>query len=365
MKTETHDIVAELKDRWVALQQEQPKIRIRDAAQKLGVSEAQLLATSCGTGKATRLGGSFGAIIEAVPGLGKVMALTRNEEAVHERKGRYESVQIKGTMGLVLGEAIDLRLFLGEWTSGFAVREEVEGGTRRSLHFFDQYGIAVHKIYLQEEELAGAFDALIYRFADGNQSAVLTISQRDAQASPKADEEIDLNAFRKTWDELKDTHQFFSLLKKFGLDRTQALRLAGVERARPLANSTLRDLLQAASQADLPIMIFVGNRGGIQIHTGPVRKIKVMGPWINVLDPDFNLHLREDLIRSTWLVRKPTVDGIVTSLELYNETGENIALIFGKRKPGQEESPDWRGLIENLSERIASGNLSASLEKVG
>lgn len=58
-------------------------------------------------------------------------------------------------------------------------------------------------------------------------------------------------------------------------------------------------------------MIFVGNPGCIQIHTGPVHNIKAMGPWLNVLDLDFNLHLREDEVTQVWKVGKPTRDGWV------------------------------------------------------
>ncbi|TXI10388.1 MAG: hemin-degrading factor, partial [Rhizobium sp.] len=43
MKTET----IALKDRWRDLISQEPKLRIRDAATKLGVSEAELLATRC------------------------------------------------------------------------------------------------------------------------------------------------------------------------------------------------------------------------------------------------------------------------------------------------------------------------------
>jgi len=95
-------------------------------------------------------------------------------------------------------------------------------------------------------------------------------------------------------------------------------------------------------------MVFVGNRGMIQIHTGPVKTIRVMGPWLNVLDPDFNLHLRADLIASAWAVRKPTSDGIVTSLELFDAEGENIAMLFGARKPGTPELEGWRELIAGI-----------------
>lgn len=86
------------------------------------------------------------------------------------------------------------------------------------------------------------------------------------------------------------------------------------------------DLLGRASEYGVPIMVFVGNPGLIQIHTGPVRRIERMGPWLNVLDPDFNLHIREDRIGETWLVRKP----------------------------GEPELVAWRDLAEGLAESGAT-----------
>ncbi len=62
-----------------------------------------------------------------MPSVGRVMCLTRNEHCVHERHGRFEDVQVSGPHGLVLGPDIDLRLFLGQWRYGFAVREPLEG----------------------------------------------------------------------------------------------------------------------------------------------------------------------------------------------------------------------------------------------
>ena len=95
-------------------------------------------------------------------------------------------------------------------------------------------------------------------------------------------------------------------------------------------------------------MIFVGNPGCIQIHTGPVKSVKLVEHWLNVLDPGFNLHLREDRIASAWVVKKPTVDGTVTSLELFDAAGETIAMLFGKRKPGLPEMPEWQATVERL-----------------
>jgi putative hemin transport protein len=69
-----------------------------------------------------------------------------------------------------------------------------------------------------------------------------------------------------------------------------------------------------------------------------------------VLDEDFNLHLREDHVAESWVVKKPTPDGAVTSLELYDAHGGQIAQVFGERKPGVPERDDWRALADGLPE---------------
>jgi putative hemin transport protein len=93
-------------------------------------------------------------------------------------------------------------------------------------------------------------------------------------------------------------------------------------------------------------MIFVGNPGLVQIFTGVVRRVVPTGGWVNVLDPAFNLHVWREGVTEAWLVRKPTEHGIITSLEFYDATGEQVALFVGKRKGDQPESPAWRSLAE-------------------
>lgn len=72
------------------------------------------------------------------------------------------------------------------------------------------------------------------------------------------------------------------------------------------------------------------------------------GPWINVMDPNFNLHLDTTRIAETWVVRKPTEDGIVTAVEVFNKDGDIIVQFFGKRKPGIPELEEWRSLVAEL-----------------
>ncbi len=101
-------------------------------------------------------------------------------------------------------------------------------------------------------------------------------------------------------------------------------------------------------------MVFIGNRGCLQIHTGLVHNIRMFGAeWLNVLDDEFNMHLRETAIASVWIVRKPTLDGVVTSLELFDEGRNTLALFFGKRKPGTPEDEAWRAMIAELERGLA------------
>lgn len=336
-----------LRAAWAELKRTQ-KLRARDAARALGATEGELVASECGEAT-TRLGGDPREILKRVPELGVVMALTRNEHCVHEKIGPYLDVSSTGMMGLVLGELIDLRVFFSHWAHAFAVTTATPQGEQRSLQFFDAHGDAIHKIFLRAESDLAAWQRLVDDFRSPDQTPGIEVTPRPARATEHPDADIDVAAFHRAWDAMIDTHEFFPLLKKFRVARTQAMRLAEPRYVRPVDRNAFAWIMHAARDANVPIMVFVGNPGMIQIHTGPIANIRVMDDWFNVMDPDFNLHLKEPSIQSVWVVRKPTSDGIVTSLELFDAEGETIALLFGKRKPGIPESEAWRELIAQIA----------------
>jgi putative hemin transport protein len=336
-----------LQAQWQALRAAKPGLRNRDAAAALGVSEAELLAAAIGAG-VQRLRPDWRALFAGLPALGRVMALTRNESVVHERKGAYNAASFEGHVGLVLGDDIDLRIFLNRWAFGFAVSEESRRGTLNSLQMFDRGGTAVHKIYAQPDTDAVAWVNLVAALRAGEQDAPLDLSAPSAKAAPQPDSAIDADGLIQGWAALQDTHHFQPLLNRFKATPTQAFRLARGHFAWRLSASAVRGLLNAAAAQAVPIMVFVGNPGIIQIHSGPVARIQVIGEWLNVLDPDFNLHLREDHIAEVWRVEKPTADGVVTSVEVFDAAGERMATFFGTRKPGQPELTAWRHLAQSL-----------------
>jgi putative hemin transport protein len=168
----------------------------------------------------------------------------------------------------------------------------------------------------------------------------------------RADGEVDVDTLRSEWSQLKDTHDFFMLLKRNDVARTQALRLAGQEWAEPLATVELTRIIEEAGKREVPIMVFVGNKHCIQIHSGPVSNLRWMDTWFNVLDPMFNLHLKTTGVTELWRVRKPSVDGIITSYEGFDAEGELVIQLFGVRKPGIPERDDWRALAETATPLI-------------
>jgi len=340
-----------IRTEWMRLRASERGLHALDCADRVGVTECELLASVCGeVGEvsATRLEARFPDLLRRLPELRHVKTVTRNRQAVIEVEGTFDNVEFFGAMGQSVS-SIDLRIFSSRWHHAFAVREETRRGTSRGLQFFDASGTAIHKLYLRPESDHDVYEALVREHTSANQGKEQSVSPPEPSETPRPDSAIDVTTLREAWLAMRDTHDFFGLLRKHRVERTQALRLVGEDLARPVAARALADLLERVAGTDLPIMVFVGNPGVIQIHTGAIRRVVRMGSWLNVLDPGFDLHVRDDAVASSWVVRKPTVDGLVTALELYDAAGAQIALVVGKRKPGKPEDAAWRAHVESLA----------------
>ncbi|PHV28720.1 hemin-degrading factor [Janthinobacterium sp. BJB426] len=357
---------ATLAERWSTLRTEQPKLQIRDAARALGVSEAQLLATNIGKG-VTRLqadGNQPREIMRAALDLGIVQAITRNENGVIETTGvaskfkqagdKSEQADAKdpetearqrNIAGGYLGGQIDLRFHFENWKYAFAVEQAGrDGKPTRSLQFFDANGTAVHKIYLRNEPGVAVYDKLVATFRLPQQSAELNVLAVAPKAAEKPDAEIDVKEFQLAWKDMTDVHQFAQIMREFHLSREQALRLAPagvVERVTPAA---LRTLLENAAKDKVAIMVFLGNEGLTQIYSGKIEKTMAAGGFFNVLDPDFNLHIRDTALRSGWVVKR----GGVTSVEFFDKEGTQVVSFFGVRERGKPQPQSWVDLADSL-----------------
>jgi len=331
-----------------------PDKRARDLAAELGVSEGVMLSGRCGV-DVTRLVPATKSMVLAFEQLGEVMVLTRNDSVVHEKVGAFGKISGSDKMAVVLNREVDLRIIMTHWVHVFAVEEKTDTGVRRSIQIFDKYGDAVHKIHLREASNVSAFETLVAYFRHDDQQPFFEAEDPDARPSvvERPDGEVDVGSLRRDWSEMTDVHQFFGMLKSHDVTRLQAHRLIGGDYAWQLDVGAARAAMTAAAEMKLPIMVFVSNPGCVQIHSGPIENLKTVGPWFNVLDQGFHMHMREDHISAVWLVRKPNAQGHVTSIEVYDQSNRMMVQFYGVRDETADENPDWRALAENLP-RISS-----------
>ncbi|MBN7810090.1 hemin-degrading factor [Algoriphagus sp. H41] len=341
--------VQSLKQAWDALKVSEPTLRIRDAAAKLGVSEAELLATGIGA-NVIRLTDNFEEQLTEFPKLGRVMSLTRSEGCVLEHKGPFQKIEMHQAgphkIATVIGP-IEQRVFFAGWKFGFAVTTETPRGTMKSLQYFDKEGEAVMKVYLQEQSNESVYEELVAKNTAEDQNA-----QLELEAFPKPEytskENLDFAAFTQDWENMKDTHDFFGMLRKYKLNRLDAVKWIDENWAYEVDRLSARKIVEVAAATKLPIMIFAGNKGNIQIHQGKIQTVRQMGDWLNVLDPDFNMHLNENVVDKAFVVHKNTEDGLVSAVELFDKEGEMVAQFFGLRKPGLPQKAEWKTLVDSL-----------------
>lgn len=344
----TQSQVEQLRSSWKKLQNTEPDLPNDEFASRLGVSEAELVASRVGCGVIRLAEDSIADIFMSMPEVGRVMVFTSNNACHHLKKGWFDGVLLGKTIGEVVGGAVDLRLYLDYFKYAFVVKEKKYGVLYESIQFFDVNGVAVHKIYKIEQTNTKLWQRLINTFAALDQTPFVFVDDSiDQLALGLSDSCIDTGSLLCSWCEnCSCPYEIRGLLKRHNVTRQQSLRIIGKEFAQRAENYTAEFVLNKVAATGLPIKIVAESNGLIQTHTGVIQNFNKMGWWINVLDEDFNLHLRSDLIAETWVVKKPTMDGVATSIEMYDDTGKSIVSFYGQSMPGKPEMRAWTELAD-------------------
>lgn len=183
---------------------------------------------------------------------------------MHEQVGEFTHQHLSGHAGLVLNpRALDLRLFLSQWASAFHLSDN----GRQSIQFFDPHGDALLKVYTTGNTDMAAWDALI---AAHTQQSPAPLAIRPADPLKYADA-ADGEALENEWRAMTDVHQFFGLLRKYNLSRQQAFRPVSDDPPAALTPRRCRGCWKPSADGN-EIMIFVGNRGCVQIFTGALER---------------------------------------------------------------------------------------------
>ena len=295
------------------------KIRIRDAASKLNVSEAELLSLESNKGVSFLSIDNLDVFFKKVlNNIEKIMVLIRSDFVVHEK--------IVLTDGLIYkeGSIIDnidpncpLVSFNPNLISYVFYEKKLLNKKRelRSFQFFDQCGNAILKIYLKSNE-DSTFDGIadLYEIDYDYELQKHIIRRDSAQFDKKTILHIDLLNNKELVDNPKHIH-----------------------------NDKLRFFLNAFSDKEIPIQIHAFGIDSIQYHRGIVKNIVDFGPWLNVIDKKFNIHVLENKILKTSILEYKNRSD---SIYLINIIDENNNLVLGIG--GLEKSiDDFNEVIRN------------------
>lgn len=317
-----------------------------EIATLLNVSEAQLIHCRVGHDNVQRLTGKPADILQDLSTIGQATGITRNNHAVSIQSGEYSNPKFSSHGGLFLNpKALDLRMFFEQWRSIFALTEETSTGARHSIQFFDKYGDSLHKIYATNCTNMSAWQTIIERYSTSDNPPIPL-----KETLPFSEQEISAeiaSQLEQQWRNMTNVHQFFGILKKYNLNRQQVFRVISHELAWQVPTTALSELISLAHNAQNEVMLFVGNRGCVQIFTGNIKTISSLRieqsqtDWLNITGENLKLHIIENGISECWVTRKPTKDGFVTSLEVFDKQNNQIIQMYGQRTEGTPEQIEW------------------------
>ena len=343
----------ELWKQYQVLKAKTPMLFPTEGAAVLGVSEFELMLASP---YSQYIGDQCRAVLKQFETFGEMESIVRNELAVHEKTAPYHNLKLGEKMGLALNVGgLDLRFFMWQWQHMLAVTDTSRTGKPSySIQFYNGQGAAVDKVYLRElsDETINRWQAMIEEQQQKVSNVTLTLEAQKPVNDwrYRALSETGRTQLQQGWLAMTDVHQFHSLLKNLDIDRASSYRQAPEQMTQQLDISAVESVFEQARDAKCPIMIFVGNRGLVQIQTGTVQTLKRIGDWFNILDKDhnnFTLHLKDKALAQVWSVKRPTKDGIVTCIEGFDRHGVSIFSVFGQRIEGTPELEEWQQIVAN------------------
>lgn len=327
-------------DAFDAMRETSPSQSAEHIAQRLDISEGELQAARIGRDTWT-LSLAPRELARRFEALGQVEARTHSSAATLLQRGRYPRLAGGDAAGLLLAPGgLDLRLLFSHWHWACLVRERPRcGSIDWRVQVFDQHGRALHSCRALDTALGDGWTSL-FEVATEDEPAFTQEMPRPARVLS------DVEGVAEEWRAMRDVHQFFTLLRRHGLERHEANALMEGRFTEALAPTAVESVLQRASEQHMPLMSFVSSPGCVQIRTGTLPWPERCDGRLTLSDPSFALRLDEAAISRVWRVHKPNADGGVTSLEAFDDQGRLILQLYAERREGQAERTDWRQLLE-------------------
>ncbi|MDR1498289.1 MAG: hypothetical protein LBS59_07790 [Puniceicoccales bacterium] len=281
MSLTTNATPEELRQAWQELKTKEPRLYTRDAAKKLGVSEAHLIALGNGDTSFRLKTDDLFAFFDGFSAFGESLYLVRNEAAVLEKDATLK-FEDKGAFLSANGEGTRLAFIKAGIAHGFVVHAAQY--VKRGAQFFDAAGNAVIKAYIRDESKIPEFDEWVKQWHSADQTPVFA-------AQPVAD------------DAAGHHHEGHSHgCSCGGSGHSHGHGGAPKEPPVELPANSFKTLLEAAVKSGESVTVSVANGNALLSVTAPVFKLSVFGPWFNILDKELHMHLGENAIKHAFRV---------------------------------------------------------------
>ena len=247
------------------------KVRIKDAAEILSTNEAALLSTEIGEKIYFLKISNFEDFFIQLSNIDKVMFLIRSQYVVHETTIIPSQIKYLNNK-LILNNKPDYSLIdydIKSFKYAFYEQKKHSGRTLKSFQFFNQFGTAVLKIYLR-----GKKDLEFNQIAETFYTDYAYELQEEISSKPL----------------IRQFSEFY--YSEYGIDNN-FINKTDYEK------NFLRKLLELLTDNKIPIRIHAFGENIFQQYSGKIKKLIDFGPWINIMDKNFNLHVLEEKITRT------------------------------------------------------------------
>ncbi len=295
--------------------------------------------------EAVSLTSDWAEIIGAMNDGGTFTFRTSSGGILVEQTGAFTTFKLlgEGRIGSVVSDDLDVRFLFRHWTAGQA------HPAHTTLDFIDVTGQVCTSIHASDDQARETLERVIGQFGTNDAAPPVPAAGR---RPAKPDSEVDIEALRADWAAMTNVHHFEALLGRHGLGRVQAFRLVGGDYASELSADAVPALFEALDASGEEIMIFVANRGMVQIYSGPARGHARVGHGWEVMNGASKVYLPDSALDHIWLVNKPTAAGIISSLEICSESEDQaLASIFGRHPHGDAQPEGWLDLLNTLPRR--------------
>lgn len=293
--------------------------------------------------KTTFLQPAWEDIVKALEKSGTFTVRTGSGGIFIEQTGQIDEVFLRGegAFASVVQENMDLRFLLKR-----LARAEVHPA-HTTIDLYNEAGALATSIHGADDEAKATIEGLVSRF--GTDSVHHEIGRGGAHRPGLADKDVDVAAVRADWAAMTNVHHFEALLAKHRIGRLQAFRLVGDEYAAELSAEAFPDLLSKLDKTGEQVMVFVANRGFVQIFSGPAHAPKRVGHGWEIIHDKAKVFIPDAALQHLWLVNKPTAAGIISSLEIVSEAEDQaLASLFGRHPHGDPQPASWLELLNTL-----------------